>query len=344
MSAVEPLRILPGEGVEALDQTLLPHEERRLRLRTVAAVAEAIRALRVRGAPLLGVTGACGMAIAGEERGAGREALARAAAELKATRPTAADLGAMIDEALAAAEAAGDDGDARRRALWAFAAEALARQRERDAALARHGRDLPGVEGAVLTHCNTGALATGGEGTALAIVAAAWRAGRVDRCYATETRPLLQGARLTMWELKALGVPATLLPDAAAASLIASGRVGAVVTGADRIAANGDAANKVGTYALALAAARHGAPFYVAAPRSTFDAAAATGADIPIEFRDAAEVGGFGDRRWSPDGGDAWNPAFDVTPAALIAAIVTERGALRPPYGPAIAALTGAAR
>ena len=251
MSAIKPLRILPGEGVEALDQTLLPHEERRLRLRTVAAVAEAIRALRVRGAPLLGVTGACGMAIAGEERGAGREALARAAA---------------------------------------------------------------------------------------------WRAGRIDRCYATETRPLLQGARLTMWELKALGVPATLLPDAAAASLIASGRVGAVVTGADRIAANGDAANKVGTYALALAAARHGAPFYVAAPRSTFDAAAATGADIPIEFRDAAEVGGFGDRRWSPAGGDAWNPAFDVTPADLIAAIVTERGALRPPYGPAIAALTGAAR
>ena len=336
---VTPIRILPGEGVEALDQTLLPHEERRLRLTTVAQVAEAIRMLRVRGAPLLGVSGACGMAIAAEERGAGPEALARAAAELKATRPTAVDLGAMIDEALAAADAAGADEDARRAALWTFAERALTRQRERDAAIARHGRDLPGAEGAVLTHCNTGGLATGGEGTALAVIAEAWRAGRIERCYATETRPLLQGARLTMWELDALGIPGTLLPDTAAASLIASGRVGAVITGADRIAANGDGANKVGTYGLAAVAARHGVPFYLAAPVSTFDAATPSGAAIPIEFRADEEVGGFGGERWSPDGGGAWNPAFDVTPADLIAGIVTETGVLRPPYGPAIAAL-----
>ena len=344
MNGITPIRILPGEGIEVLDQTLLPHEERRLRLGTVAEVAEAIRSLRVRGAPLLGVTGACGMAIAGEERGAGADALAQAAAELKATRPTAVDLGAMIDEALAAVAAmaaAGGEEEARA-ALWRFAERALARQHERDAALARHGRNLPGLEGAVLTHCNTGGLATGAEGTALAVIAEAWRAGRVERCYATETRPLLQGARLTMWELEALGIPGTLLPDTAAASLIASGRVSAVITGADRIAANGDGANKVGTYGLAAVAARHGVPFYLAAPISTFDAATPSGEAIPIEFRADDEVGGFGGERWSPEGGGVYNPAFDVTPAELIAGIVTESGVLRPPYGPAIAALTAA--
>ena len=341
MNGITPIRILPGEGIEVLDQTLLPHEERRLRLGTVAEVAEAIRSLRVRGAPLLGVTGACGMAIAGEERGAGADALAQAAAELKATRPTAVDLGAMIDEALAAVAAAGGEEEARA-ALWRFAERALARQHERDAALARHGRNLPALEGAVLTHCNTGGLATGAEGTALAVIAEAWRAGRVERCYATETRPLLQGARLTMWELEALGIPGTLLPDTAAASLIASGRVNAVITGADRIAANGDGANKVGTYGLAAVAARHGVPFYLAAPISTFDAATPSGEAIPIEFRADDEVGGFGGERWSPEGGGVYNPAFDVTPAELIAGIVTESGVLRPPYGPAIAALTAA--
>ncbi len=248
----------------------------------------------------------------------------------------------MIDEALAAAGA--DSEEERRAALWRNAERALSRQRARDGALARHGRDLPGLEGAVLTHCNTGSLATGGEGTALAVIAEAWRAGRIERCYVTETRPLLQGARLTMWELGALGVPRTLLPDTAAASLIASGRVRAVITGADRIAANGDGANKVGTYALAAVAARHGAPFYLAAPISTFDAATPAGDAIPIEFRGDDEVGGFGEARWSPGGGEAYNPAFDVTPADLIAGIVTETGVLRPPYGPAIAALTAGAR
>ncbi len=339
MSGYTPIRILPGEGIEILDQTVLPHEERYVRLNAVAEVADAIRSLRVRGAPLLGVTGACGMAIAGEERGVRPEALAGAAADLKATRPTAADLGAMIDEALRAVEGVAGE-EERRAALWGFAQRALARQRERDAALARHGRELPGLEGAVLTHCNTGGLATGGEGTALAVIEEAWRAGRVERCYATETRPLLQGARLTMWELGALGIPGTLLPDTAAPSLIASGEVSAVITGADRIAANGDGANKVGTYGLAAVAARHGVPFYLVAPVSTFDAGTPSGEAIPIEFRGEGEVGGFGEERWSPAGGGAYNPAFDVTPAELIAGIVTETGVLRPPYGPAIAALT----
>ena len=339
MSGYTPIRILPGEGIEILDQTRLPQEERYVRLATVAGVAEAIRSLRVRGAPLLGVTGACGMAIAGEERGTGAGALAEAATELKATRPTAVDLGTMIDEALTAAGAVGEE--ARGAALWRFAERALARQLERDTALARHGRELPGLEGAVLTHCNTGGLATGGAGTALAVIAEAWRAGRIERCFATETRPLLQGARLTMWELGALGIPGTLLPDTAAASLIASGQVSAVITGADRIAANGDGANKVGTYGLAAVAARHGVPFYLAAPVSTFDADTPSGEAIPIEFRADAEVGGFGEERWRPEGGGSYNPAFDVTPAELIAGIVCESGVLRPPYGPAIAAITG---
>ena len=306
----------------------------------VAAVCEAIRMLRVRGAPLLGVVGACGMAIAASMRGAGNDALAAAAAELTATRPTAVDLSAMIAEAVEAAQTASTDEAKRADALWDFAEHALARQHERDAALAAHGREL--LTGAVLTHCNTGALATGGRGTALAVVAAAWEAGRLDRCYATETRPLLQGARLTMWELGVMGIPATLLPDTAAASLMASGRVSAVITGADRIAANGDAANKVGTYGLAAVAARHGIPFFIAAPTSTIDTATPDGANIPIEFRDDAETGGFAGVRWAPEGRDAYNPAFDVTPAGLIAAIVTERGVLRPPFGAAIGELIAA--
>ena len=204
--------------------------------------------------------------------------------------------------------------------------------------MGRLGADLLLAHGAVLTNCNTGALASGGIGTALGVIRTAWEQGRLAHCYATETRPLLQGARLTMWELQRLGIPATLVPDTAAAALIASGRVQAVITGADRIAANGDSANKVGTYGLALAAARHALPFYIAAPTSTIDPCCADADAIPIEFRDPAEVGGFGAVRWSPDGTTAWNPAFDVTPADLITAIVTEAAVLRPPLGSAIAA------
>tara|TARA_Y100000588_G_scaffold388088_1_gene487466 strand:+ start:883 stop:1761 length:879 start_codon:yes stop_codon:yes gene_type:complete len=288
----------------------------------------------------LGLTGACGLAIAGEERGTDAETLKQAAAELKATRPTAVDLGAMIDESLEAVGAASKTRTARKTALWKFAQQALTRQRERDMALANHGSSLPGLEGAVLTHCNTGGLATGGVGTALAVLAETWRIGRLQRCYVTETRPLLQGARLTMWELEALGISATLLPDTAAASLIASGRVNAVMTGADRIVANGDGANKIGTYGLAVVAARHGVPFYLAAPTSTFDTTTPSGKAIPIEFRGDEEVGGFGEERWSPKSGSTYNPAFDVTPAELITRIITERGVLQPPYEPAIAALT----
>lgn len=324
------------KAVVVLDQTLLPHEERYLELRTVAAMCEAIRALRVRGAPLLGLCGAAGLAIASTERGTSNEVLSAAAEELKTTRPTAVDLGAGIDEALTVALEAGE-GD-REFALWKHAEAMLGRQRARDAALAEQGAALF-AGGAVLTHCNTGALATGGSGTALAVIHRAWQQGRVLRCFATETRPLLQGARLTTWELKKLGIPGTLLPDTAAASLIASGEVAAVITGADRIAANGDTANKVGTYGLAAVAHRHGVPFYIAAPTSTIDRGCPSGEAIPIEFRAPSEVGGFGGQRWAVDGIEAYNPAFDVTPSELIAAIVTETGIHRPPYRDSLPAL-----
>lgn len=332
-----PLRIDHGRAVVVLDQTLLPHEERYLELQTVGAMGEAIRELRVRGAPLLGLSGACGLAIAATERGADEATLRSAVAELDATRPTAADLGAALRRALDVALAA-PEGE-RRGTLWDHAEQVLRERVEEDERIASYGAPLIEPGSAVLTHCNTGALATGASGTALAVIARAWEGRRIDRCYATETRPLLQGARLTAWELQKLGVPGTLLPDTAAAALIASGKVQAVITGADRIAANGDSANKVGTYGLAAVAARHGVPFYIAAPMGTVDADCHDGAAIPIEFRKATEVGGFGETRWAPDGLDAYNPAFDVTPAELIAAIITDRGVLRPPYTGAIAAL-----
>jgi methylthioribose-1-phosphate isomerase len=334
---IVPLRLSRPHGIELLDQSLLPREERYLTISTVAALSEAIRSLRVRGAPLLGVAGAAGMAIAAERTTATDADLREAAGTIVATRPTAVDLGARAQQALAIA--LGIEGaPARREALWEYV-EALQRERvAEDRAMGDFGAGLL-AGGAVLTHCNAGALATGGIGTALGVVRTAWERGLLRECFATETRPLLQGARLTMWELTRLGIPSTLLPDTAAASLIASGKVTAVMTGADRIAANGDTANKVGTYGLAAVAARHSVPFYVAAPVSTFDLESADGVGIPIEFRAESEVGGFGDERWSPAGARGYNPAFDVTPAELIAAIVCERGVAWPPFRESLAAL-----
>ena len=320
----------------ALDQTLLPHEERYVELGTVEALCGAIQALRIRGAPMLGLAGIAGIAIAAEVGDGSIESLAAAAETITGTRPTAVDLGAGVERAVACARGESDD-SRRREALWRLAGDAVDEQMAIDIRIAEAGATLLRDAGAVLTHCNTGALATGGRGTALAVIAEAYAAGFIERCYATETRPLLQGARLTMWELRRLGIPGTLLPDTAAAALIASGKVGAVITGADRIAANGDTANKIGTYGLALAAKAHGVPFFVAAPLSTFDLACTSGRAIPIEMRGDLEVGGFGGERWAPAETDAYNPAFDVTPAELIGAIATDAGVLRPPYGAAIA-------
>jgi len=334
-----PLALAPPV-LRVLDQTRLPLEEAWLDLHSVGAVCEAIRSLRVRGAPLLGIVGAAAVAIAAEERGIESAQLAAAADEVAATRPTAVELSTGARGALEAALQLPPG--RRREALWTHAQHYLERRVAEDRRLGEWGAALLPAGAAVLTHCNTGALATGGIGTALGVIATAWRQGRLARCYATETRPLLQGARLTAWELRRAGIPATLLPDTAAASLIASGLVQAVITGADRIAANGDTANKVGTYGLATVAARHGVPFYIAAPQSTFDPACADGARIPIEFRDAGEVGGFAGQRWAPPGIDAYNPAFDVTPAELISAFITENGVIHPPFPRNIASAPGA--
>jgi methylthioribose-1-phosphate isomerase len=332
MSEIIPLRLC-ARSIDLLDQTLLPGDERYIELFEIESLCESIRALRVRGAPLLGIAGAAGVWLAAETGRASDDALEAAASTLIGTRPTAVDLAARVREALSVAKASGSSAETRRPALRAFTEDLITERREQDEAMGRFGAELLRDGSAVLTHCNTGALATGGIGTALGMIRTAWEQGVLRECFATETRPLLQGARLTMWELSRLGVPATLLPDTAAASLIASGRVQAVVTGADRIAANGDSANKIGTYGLALAAARHGIPFYIVAPMSTVDLACPDGGDISIEFRDASEVGGFGSQRWTPDEMPAYNPAFDVTPADLIAAIVTEWGVARPPFG-----------
>lgn len=332
MTDIIPLRLC-AHSIELLDQTLLPGEERYIDLSDVDGLCEAIRALRVRGAPLLGIAGAAGMWLAAETGEASDATLATAAKELIATRPTAVDLAARVRAALEVARASGEQPEARRAALRAFVESVMAERREQDEAMGRFGTDLLASGDAVLTHCNTGVLATGGIGSALGVIRTAWDQGVLNECFATETRPLLQGARLTMWELSRLGIPATLLPDTAAASLIASGRVQAVMTGADRIAANGDSANKVGTYGLAIAAARHRIPFYIVAPMSTVDLSCPDGGAIPIEFRADMEVGGFGSQRWAPDRMPTYNPAFDVTPADLISAIVTERGVARPPFG-----------
>ena len=337
MPEVVPLRLVPGAGIEILDQTLLPHHSRYVLLSDVAALCEAIGSLRVRGAPLLGLAGVAGLAVAADRGGVDDRALEAAAELIASARPTAVDLRARTEQALQIALSVPPE--RRQRALWGLAEHLLDERRVEDRRIGELGAALISAGTSVLTHCNTGALATGGIGTALGVIRVAWEQGKLAHCYATETRPLLQGARLTAWELRQIGIPSSLLPDTAAASLIASGTIGAVITGADRIAANGDTANKVGTYGLAAVAARHGVPFYIAAPTSTIDNACPSGAQIPIEFRPDDEVGGFSGTRWSPDGLGAYNPAFDVTPADLITAVITEQGVARTPFEQSLASL-----
>ncbi len=332
-----------GKAVELLDQTLLPEEERYLRLESVAAVAEAIRSLRVRGAPAIGIAGAMGLALGMTGGGEGnREHRFREAYdELLGTRPTGRNLGWALDRMAARFDEV-RSGDA------ASVAGALREEADRiaaeDAAMCRmigeHGLALLPPEGAgVLTHCNAGALATGGIGTALAPVYLAAERGVPTRVYADESRPVLQGARLTAWELSRAGIDVTVLTDGMAGWRMRRGDVDLVITGADRIAANGDVANKIGTYALAVLARHHGIPFYVAAPLSTFDPTLANGSEIVIEERDPDEVRRIGGRATVPAAARVWNPAFDVTPADLITALVTDRGVIRPPYGPSIRGL-----
>ena len=314
-----------GDAVEIIDQTKLPAEEVVLRLETVDEVVDAIRRLAVRGAPAIGICGALGVVLAAD---AG--SLKEGAAAIRAARPTAVNLAWAVDRVLAAGPG--------RAALEAEALAILEEDREACRLIGEHGRaELPHAR-RLLTLCNTGRLATGGWGTALGVVYAKAQAGEPVEVLACETRPLLQGARLTAWELQHAGIPVTVLTEGAAAARLAQGDVDAVIVGADRVAANGDTANKIGTYALAVAAHHHGVPFYVAVPRSTLDAKTAEGADIEIEQRQGSEVRAAAGL---PDDVAVWNPAFDVTPAALVTAIISDAGVLRPPFHVSIADALG---
>jgi methylthioribose-1-phosphate isomerase len=342
VSEVPPPVVWDGDSVRILDQRALPAAETYLSCHTVDDVADAIRSLAVRGAPILGVTAAWGLAlVAATTRETSTRALLAelegAGDRLRATRPTAVNLAWAVDRMLGLARveccAVGSTSQRVHERLVAEAVRIEAEDRAACDAIGRAGAELVPHDANILTHCNTGSLCTAGIGTALGVVVAAHGAGKRVHVWVDETRPVLQGARLTAWELRRRGIAMTLIADTAAASAMAAGRVDLIVVGADRIVANGDTANKVGTYPLAVLARRHDVPFYVVAPTSTLDLATASGADIRIELRDPLEVSAPLGMPFAPEGTPAWNPAFDVTPAELITAVVTERGIARPPYG-----------
>lgn len=335
-----PLRWRDG-ALELLDQTRLPHEELWLRCVTAGEVGEAIRRLSVRGAPAIGVAAAYGLVLGlGEPSDGDLQTAFERAALAVSTRPTAVNLGWAVEQGRSVFEVHAAEGrPAVVAALLRWAQELERRDVDANRRMAQHGAALLSPGSRVLTHCNTGALATAGIGTALGVIREAHVRGAVQEVFADETRPLLQGARLTAWELGRLGIPYRIVPDGAAAALMARGMIDAILVGADRIAANGDTANKIGTYSLAVLANHHRIPFYVVAPVSTIDPATPDGGAIPIEERSAAEVTTFAGRNVAPPGARAVNFAFDVTPAELIAAIATDAGVLRPPFAAAITAL-----
>jgi len=318
-----------------LDQRLLPHEEKFIHCESAADTARAITDMVVRGAPAIGVTAAYGVVLAA--RGAWREtgsgwkrAMTDDLYRLAAARPTAVNLGWAITRMKALAQTLADDQEPEP-ALLAEARSIHEEDISANHTLGDLGASLIGDRTSVITHCNAGALATGGYGTALGVIRSAWRAEKLARVYADETRPWLQGSRLTAWELAREGIPVSLLADGAAAARLAAGGVDWVIVGSDRIAANGDVANKIGTYSLALVARAHGVKVMVAAPTSTIDMNCPSGADIPIETRDASELLGCGGKTVAAEGAEAWNPVFDVTPAKLVDAIVTEKGIILSP-------------
>ena len=327
----------PSGAVRIIDQRALPEAEITRDLESAESVAEAIRQLQVRGAPLIGIAAAMGLVTGmGEHRTAARAdfftRLKSLAEMLSASRPTAVNLRWALDRMLRVAEAtAGEGAD-----LWERLRVEATAIWEEDRAMCRkigeHGLTILTDGANVLTHCNTGALATGGIGTALAPIYLAHEQGRKIHVYVDETRPLLQGSRLTMWELGRAGIPCTLITDASAAALMRQAKVDVVLVGADRICANGDFANKIGSYGLAVLARHHGVPFYCAAPWSTVDVALADGDLIPIEQRSPAEVTVMAGRPIAPEGVEALNPAFDVTPARYVTGFVTDRGIVQPPF------------
>ncbi len=330
LDVIRPI-LWDDRGLLLLDQRLLPWREKYLRFKTWQEVREAIRAMVVRGAPAIGITAAIGMVLAAEKIKAKspRDFLAklrRAGQGLKRARPTAVNLAWAVERMLKRAEREPEVEALREEALKIWEEDIAANRR-----MGRLGAELL-PEGAILTHCNAGALATGGYGTALGVIRAAFEAGKKIQVFADETRPWLQGARLTAWEMKKVGIPVTVIPDVASGSLMAQGKIVACVVGADRIAANGDVANKIGTYNVAVLAKENEIPFYVAAPRSTVDLATKEGKDIPIEWRDEKEVHFCGNKRITPKGVAAANPAFDVTPARYVSAIITEVKVVFSPY------------
>jgi methylthioribose-1-phosphate isomerase len=337
MLDLAPVRWMEGK-VSILDQRELPFSVRRTECARVEEVAEAIRTLAVRGAPAIGIAAGYAVALAAKNcisSGTNdcHAELSRAGELIKSTRPTARNLFWAVDKVLKATKSFTAPADIAKAALSA-ADGILADEVERDSRLSKFGSEVLMDGYSVLTHCNTGELATGGMGSALGVLKHAWASGKKIHVYATETRPLLQGARLTTLELANAGIPATLLVDSAVGYLMQKGLVNAAIVGADRILSDGSTANKIGTYAIAVLAKEHGIPFYVAAPLSTFDLERS---EIPIELRSPDEVRGFRSERTALATIEAWNPAFDITPPRLITGIITESGVLRPPYRASIA-------
>lgn len=330
---------LEDSKVVILDQTLLPTEVRYIECTEVEAVAEAIESLRIRGAPALGVAGAFTLAMVALKEPKAPKALLlqrlrEARERIARTRPTAVNLSWAMDRVLRKAEAAGTAEAVVKEALWIYE-----ENKEADRRMGEHGLQVIDEGDVILTHCNAGVLATAGYGSALGVIKTAWKAGKGIKVVAGETRPLLQGARLSAFELVYEGIPVTVITDSTAAFAMKRLGIKKVVVGADRIAANGDTANKIGTYSVAISARAHGIPFYVAAPTSTIDPRIKSGDEIPIEFRKKEEIVFFAGKRIVPDGAEVFNPAFDVTPAEYITGIITERGILRPPYRESIGAL-----
>jgi len=325
-----------GDRVKILDQTRLPQEEVYIETADYREVAVAIKELKVRGAPAIGVAGAYAVAVGAlsiqaASRDGFLEKFKQVSRDIAATRPTARNLFWAV-ERMERVAAAGKDAEEIKKALVREAVKINSEEAEATEKLSRYGAGLIKDGFTILTHCNAGPLATTGYGTALGVIIAAYKEGKKIKVFADETRPLLQGARLTTWELLKAGVPVTLITDSMAGYFMSRGEVDCVVLGADRIAANGDTANKIGTYTVAVLAKENGVPFYVAAPTTTIDPSLASGGDIPIEQRKPEEVTGVRGVPVAPEGCLAANPAFDVTPARYITAIITERGIIRPPY------------
>jgi methylthioribose-1-phosphate isomerase len=333
------------QGIRFIDQTKLPTEETYVTATTAEQAADAIRTMVVRGAPAIGVAAAMGIALAAKNSQAQsatdlKRELDQASDLIGKTRPTAVNLFWAIRRMKEKFESVRSQSVQQiRQALIEEGKRMHAEDIAANQAMGRHGATLMPSSGGVLTHCNAGALATAGYGTALGVIRAAFEQGKKIHVYADETRPFLQGARLTAWELMKDGIPTTVISDNMAGAMMQQGKIGAIVVGADRIAANGDVANKIGTYTVAVLAKEHGIPFYVAAPISTVDLACPDGSQIPIEQRNPKEVSHIGGRQMVPDGVSIENPAFDVTPAKYVIAIITERGIARPPYQDSLAKL-----